>query len=202
MTQARRSRSGWTLVEMAIALGVLAVVAGIALPNIDFRRFEMDGNARNVQNHIIAAQNLAVQKNKNVVLTFVYCNDQIRTVVDANANNGYDAGELRTWKTLSEGAKFVTPPTTIDGYSPYYATGPGIIVYNNVAATNGTTCNTSPSVVLYPTGSTSGDVVIYVGPIKNVRKQDYRAIQVYGATGKVHVWRMMTDGRWKQSDMQ
>ncbi len=189
------------MIEMAIAVGVIAVIAIVAIPNIDFRKFEMDSNARNVQNHIIAAQTTAVQKNKNVVLTFVYCNNQFRTVIDANGNNGYDAGETRTWVNLSEGAKFVTPLTTIDGAGLYYATGPGIIVYNNVAATNGQVCVSSPSIVLYPRGSTSGDVVIYIGSAAG-RKQDYRAIQVYGATGKVHIWRTQPDGSWKESDMQ
>ncbi|MBI3567875.1 MAG: hypothetical protein HY084_06725 [Gemmatimonadetes bacterium] len=190
------------MIEMAIAVGVIAVLALIALPNIDFARFRMDGNARNVQNHIIAAQNLAVQRNNNILLTFVYCNAQFRTVLDLNKNNSYDGGnETRTWKTLSEGATFVIPPTTIDGDSRYYVTGPGVVAYNNVAATNGQVCMYSPSVALYPMGSTSGDFVVYLGSPRG-RKVDYRAVQVYGATGKVHVWRMMSDGTWKQSDMQ
>lgn len=203
MPPVRRTRQGFTMIELSIVLGVIAVLALIALPNIDFKRYEMDANARNVQNHIIAAQNLAVQKNQWILLTFAYCAGQFRTVIDLNKNNSYDGGaETRTWKTLSAGASFVVPPKTIDGAGRYYVTGPGVVAYNNVATTSGTTCNTSPSMTFYPNGSTSGDVVIYVGPKSSARRSDYRAIQVYGATGKVHVWRMGTDSRWKQSDLQ
>lgn len=199
----RRARWGWTLIEVAIAMGVLAVVMLIALPNIDFRKFEMDGNARNVQNQIIAAENKAVQLNQNILVSFIYCNAQFRLVVDLNKNNSYDGGnETRTWRTLSEGAQFVVPPKTIDGADRYYVTGPGVVEYNNVVATNGQVCSYSPSVALYPMGSTSGDFVVYIGPIASARQTDYRAVQVYGSTGKVHVWRMMSDGNWKQSDMQ
>ncbi len=203
MAPRMQNRPGFTMIEMAIVAGVIALLAAVALPNINFRGFEMDANTRNLQNQILASQTISVQNNKYVLLTFVYCNSQFRIVVDSNKNKGYDSGERRYWKTLSEGAKFVIPPSTIDGYSPYYVTGPGIIGYNNVAATNGKTCSTSPSVWLYPTGSTSGDVVVYLGPAStNPRKQDYRAVQMYGATGKIHVWRMQSDGTWKQSDMQ
>ena len=47
------------------------------------------------------------------------------------------------------------PPVSIDGATPYYATGPGLTYLNQTYL--------YPTVTFYPNGSTSGDVVIYIG---------------------------------------
>jgi hypothetical protein len=94
--------------------------------------------------------------------------------------------------------KFAIPPSTIDGAYPYYATGPGLTYLNATGQT--TTCMTCPTLTFYPNGSSSGDVVVYVGSGKSQQKQAFRAVQIFGSTSKVYMWRMQSDGTWKQSD--
>jgi type II secretory pathway pseudopilin PulG len=189
-----RTRGAFTIVEIAITLGVIAILAAVALPSVDFSRFRMDGAAREVQLRFIAAQSKAVERNMPYIITFFFTQDQFRVVNDKNGNGLWDgADEVRTWFTLPEKIHFMVPPSTIDGATPDYATGPGLHVVNS----GGTSY---PTVNLFPNGSTSGDVVIYLGT-NATRNSDFRAIQITGATSKVRYWRMQTDGQWKLSDM-
>ncbi len=190
---------GFTIIELAIVLGVIAILAAIALPNIDFNRMRMDANARNVQNQLIAAQYTAVQRNKPVIVTFMYNQNQFRQVVDLNSDGLWNGAEVRVWRTLSENARFVIPPSTIDAAGRYYATGPGLRYIGAAGQTS--TCSNCPTMTFYPTGSTSGDVVVYLGSKTSPRPEDNRAIQIYGATSKVHVWRMQPNRTWRESNL-
>jgi prepilin-type N-terminal cleavage/methylation domain-containing protein len=189
---AKRIRRGWTIIEMCIALAIIVILAAIALPNIDFQRYRMDANARTVQNQFISQQINAIQKNQPMIVTIVYDQGRLTITEDANANGIGDPTEYTYNRTLVEGAQFVTPPTTIDGATPYYATGPGLTYLNQTYL--------YPTVTFYPNGSTSGDVVIYIGST-SARLQDMRALQITGATSKVKFYRMSKDGTWQIADM-
>jgi prepilin-type N-terminal cleavage/methylation domain-containing protein len=186
------ARRGWTLIELAIAIGVIAIIVAIALPNIDFQRYRMDANARDVQNQFVAQQLTAVQRNMPVIMTIVYDHGYLSMTEDANSNGVADAGEYTYNRALVEGTNFVIPPVSIDSAAPYYATGPGLTYLNLTYH--------YPTVTFYPNGSTSGDVVIYIGSTAG-RLTDMRALQITGATSKVKFYRMMSDGTWKVADM-
>lgn len=187
-----RARTGWTLVEMSIALAVLVIIVAIALPNIDFQRYRMDANAREVQNQFIAQQLTAIQHAMPVIVTIVYDSGHLTITEDANANGRADPSERTYTRALVEGAQFVIPPSTIDGATPYYATGPGLTYLNQTYR--------YPTVTFYPNGSTSGNVVIYVGSSAG-RLTDMRALQITAATAKVKFYRLQSDGTWKLADM-
>lgn len=182
-----------------MVVAVIAIVAGVMLSNIDFARYRLDAATRGVQNQIIAAATTAVQRNRPVIVTFMYNQNQFRLVVDLNSDGVWTTpGETRVWRTISDGARFVIPPKTIDGAFPYFATGPGVSYINATGQT--ATCMICPTFTLYPNGSSSGDVVVYLGT-KASRKSDYRAVQIYGSTSKVHIWRMDSGGNWRLSDL-
>lgn len=187
-----RVRHGWTMIELAIAIGLIAILVAIALPNIDFARYRMDANARTVQNQFIAQQLTAIQKNMPVIVTIVYDQGHLTITEDANSNGVADANEYTYNRSLVEGAQFITPPVSIDSATPYYATGPGLTYLNQTYL--------YPTVTFYPNGSTSGDVVIYIGSTSH-RLTDMRALQITGATSKVKFYRMMSDGTWHLADM-
>lgn len=190
--RAKSVRRGWTIIEMSIALAIIVILAAIALPNIDFKRYRMDANARVVQNQFIAQQINAIQKNMPMIVTIVYDQGHLTITEDANANGVGDPTEYSYNRTLVEGVQFVTPPSSVDGATPYYATGPGLTYLNQTYL--------YPTVTFYPNGSTSGDVVIYIGSSEG-RLQDMRALQITGSTSKVRFWRMLADGTWKLADM-
>jgi prepilin-type N-terminal cleavage/methylation domain-containing protein len=191
-TNAKRIRRGWTIIEMSIAMAIIVILAAIALPNIDFQRYRMDANTRTVQNQFISQQLNAIQRNMPMIVTIVYDQGHLTITEDANSNGVADPTEYTYNRTLVEGAQFVTPPVTIDGATPYYATGPGLTYLNQTYL--------YPTVTFYPNGSTSGDVVIYIGST-SARKQDMRALQITGSTSKVKFYRMSADGTWKLADM-
>ncbi|MFI5232552.1 MAG: Tfp pilus assembly protein FimT/FimU [Gemmatimonadales bacterium] len=187
-----KARCGWTMIEMAIVIGLVAILVAIALPNIDFSRYRMDANARTVQNQFIAQQLTAIAKNMPMIVTIVYDQGHLTITEDANSNGVADPTEYTYNRSLVEGAQFVTPPSTIDGATPYYATGPGLTYLNQTYL--------YPTVTFYPNGSTSGDVVIYIGSPSG-RLKDMRALQITGATSKVKFYRMTSDGTWHLADM-
>ena len=190
-TRATTRRRGFTIVELAMVLGIVAIFAALAVPAVDFNRFRMDANARLVQNQLLWAQSRAVQRNMQVLVELYYDRDQFRLVEDSTANGSHTAGEQVFWTTLSNAMKFVTPPTTIDAATPYYATGAGITL-------NG--AQQYPTLIFYPNGSSSGDAVIYLGSPRG-RPQDNRAIKVSGATSKMYFYRMGANGVWGLSEM-
>ena len=190
--RAKGKRRGWTIIELSIVLAVIVVLAAIALPNIDFQRYRMDANARTVQNQFIAQQLTAIQHNMPVIVTIVYDQGHLTITEDANSNGIADATEYTYNRTLVEGAQFVTPPVGIDSAPPYYATGPGLTYLNQTYM--------YPTVTFYPNGSTSGDVVVYIGSTAG-RLKDMRALQITGSTSKVRFYRMQSDGTWTLADM-
>ena len=190
--RAKGKRRGWTIIEMSIVLAVIVLLAAIALPNIDFAKYRMDGNARTVQNQFIVQQLRATQRNMPMILTIVYDQGLMTITEDANSNGVADASEYTYNRTLVEGAQFVIPPSTIDGATPYYATGPGLTYLNQTYM--------YPTITFYPNGSASGNVVVYIGSTAG-RLTDMRALQITGATSKVKFYRMAADGTWKLADM-
>lgn len=182
------------MIELAIVLVVVAILTAIAIPNLDFTRYRLDAAAGTVQNMIVATQAQTVSKNYPYLLSLCFKLGQYRMVGDKNANGKVNTGESVTWRTLPENLKFVVPPKTIDGQSPWYATGPGLSYL-----TGGGCGGNNPTLTLYPNGSSSGDMVVYLGSGQTNRKQDYRAIQIYGSTSKVYLWRMNSAGVWQQA---
>jgi len=187
-----KARHGWTMIEMSIVIALVALLVAIALPNIDFARYRMDANARTVQNQFIAQQLNAISKNMPMIATVVYDQGHLTITEDANSNGLADATEYTYNRALVEGAQFITPPVTIDGATPYYATGPGLTYLNQTYL--------YPTVTFYPNGSTSGDVVVYIGSTAG-RRTDMRALQITGATSKIKFYRMTSDGTWHLADM-
>ena len=130
----------------------------------------------------------------NYILTFFWNQDQFRVVNDINGNGMWDGGlEVPSWFTLPEGVHFMIPPTTIDGATPNYATGPG-------ATANSDAGPAYPTVTFFPNGSSSGEVTVYLGT-SATNLSDFRAIHITGSTSKVIYWRMLKDGTWSQSAM-
>lgn len=176
------------MVELAITLAIAAIMAALALPSIDFNRFRMDGNVRLVQNKLMWSQAQAIQKNKTVIVQFLTASNQLRITEDTNSNSLVDAYERTYYQTLAASMQFKTPPSTIDGATAAIATGPGISTISGFLA-----------ITFSPSGSSSGDAVFYLGS-PQARNEDYRAIKMSGATSKMYMYRMGTDGVWRLSD--
>jgi len=181
-------RPGYTIIEVALVLVLIAIMSAMAIPRISFLRFRQDANGRLVQHTLLVAQQTAVRKNTNVLFVLDYAQSRMRIVQDTNSNGAVDASEPWSSQKLSEGAKFAIPTTTVDGATAYYATGPGI-----------TTTASGPTITFFPNGSAGGDAYVYVG-VPTGRSDALRAIQFEGSTGRSHLWRYLS-GAWRRDSI-
>lgn len=181
-------RRGYTIIEIALVLSLIAIMAVMAMPKVSLLRYRQDANGRLVQRTLISAQQTAVQRNTNVLFVVDYAASRMRVVQDTNASGAADAAEAWVSWTLAEGSKFSIPTTTVDGATAYYATGPGI-----------TTTTAGPTITFRPDGSASGDAVIYVG-VGSGRTDALRAVELAGSTGRTRLWRYVS-GSWRRDSI-
>ena len=173
---------------MMLVVALVAIMAAMALPKISFLRYRQDANGRLVQRTLIVAQQKALSKNTNVLFVMDYAESRMRIVQDTNANGAADVSEVwESWQ-LNEGARFAIPTVTVDGATAYYATGPGV-----------STTTAGPTITFYPSGSASGDAILYVG-VSSGRSDALRAIEFAGSTGRTRLWRYL-EGSWRRDSL-
>jgi prepilin-type N-terminal cleavage/methylation domain-containing protein len=71
-----RRSAGFTIIELLIVITLIGLLAGFALPRIDYQKMRMDATLRGVGMALVAAQRSAVTRQHNVIV-----------LIDANANS-------------------------------------------------------------------------------------------------------------------
>lgn len=185
----RPRRRGFTVIEILTVMALIAVVAGFAVSRASFVGYRMDANIRLLQNVIIGAQQTAIQRNTHVQVMFDANLHRVRILQDLNNDGVMDAGDSVRYRPLADGARFGTPPSTLDGAAPAYMTGPGVIETGNPL---------QRAIRIAPNGALSGDVVVYLGSAR-AQPRDLRALTIVGATARTGFWSYAT-GTWRQRD--
>ena len=87
-------QSGFTLIELIVIIAIVAVFAGIAVPNFlsYMPKSRLNGAARQVMGDLMAARMKAVSLNHRVKV-FFYSNYQYKICDDANNDDTVDDGE-------------------------------------------------------------------------------------------------------------
>ncbi len=181
----RALRDGFTLIEMVMVLGVIAIIVSIAIPRFDYTRFRMDAAARLVRSTMQKAQRMGVQRQYNIVVSFDQVNQSIRVLEDVNNDLVVNGTENRYWYPLPDGAVFGTPPSNIA------LTGSAAIIGPDLTAT----ADGMVSVIFRRDGSASSDFEVFVGS-PNSLARNFRGVQVTKATGRSD-WYRMVDYVWK-----
>lgn len=90
----RNKQSGFTLIEMMIAIAILAILAAIAVANFPsmMTRFRLSGATRQVMGDLMAARMKAVNLNRRVKV-FFFNDHQYKICDDANNNGTVADGE-------------------------------------------------------------------------------------------------------------
>jgi len=167
---------------MVVAL--IGLLAGWAVSRVSMSAYRVDANVRLLQNLLIGAQQTAITRAVPVQVMFDRGAGRVRVLLEGYVP-GADSLNADTFRSL-DGAQFLTPESTIDGASVFYATGSGLIASRPAL---------QQAIRFAPNGNVSGgDVVLYIGSAAG-RPNDLRAIAITGATGRTAVW-SYANGQW------
>jgi prepilin-type N-terminal cleavage/methylation domain-containing protein len=175
----RRTKRGFTLVELLMVIVLIGIVATWALPRFSIARFRADAAGRLVRTLVQVARRNAITRQSDVIFSVDVANSRVRVVQDFNNNDTLNIGDLTTYRALEEGAKFVTP------------TWPGPNGTTPSAAFSGPSLRTIgglPGVVFRRDGAASSDFELYTSVRDNV-KTEYRAVTLTGSSGRAEFWK-------------
>ena len=179
------ARAGFTLIELLIAMVIISIIAGLAIPRIDFSGLRSDAGARLVRTTLTNASRLAVLRQHDVIVSFDATKQGLLVIEDANNNGTIDSGERTSWKPLEDGVGFYVPKKGVGGGTPSAT----------VTGTNLKSIGGLPSVVFHRSGSSSSGVEAYLSMPRGV-DTDARAVMVTQSTGRVDWYRNTANG-WR-----
>jgi len=171
---------GLTLTELLILIVMISIVAAVALPRLDYMRYRVNTDARNVVMTLSYAQRLAISLQHNVQVSFDADNREIRTLEDKNDDGAYSADERIRGFTLSEGVIFNRN---------------GVPDLPAPAATNEIT-----QITFWRDGSANTAGVVFLNSTRGVARsnhEDSRAIDITRAIGRA-TWWTYTGGSWRR----
>lgn len=177
--------AGFTMVELIITLGMIAVVLGIALPRLDLEGTRVRSSAHEVVSTLTAAQSRAVLNQHDVVIRFDTVAATALVHLDADNDGTLDAGETTTLVGLSDGVHFGR------GQAPVMPQGDGAVSFTQIRGG-------LPSLTFHRNGSASQTGVVYVAAGLRGRAEPahVRAIDVSRATGR-SVCSRVRAGAWE-----
>lgn len=184
MIRSRTRREGHTLIETVIVLTLMAILAGMAVPRLNYTSMRLDANVRVVRAVLQQAWRMSVQKQHDVLVSVDVAGGRMRIVEDANNDGQPTAGERVTWRPLEEGAVFDVPPAGLSGAVSAAVVGTGV-----------KTVTSMPTVYFRRNGSTSGDAEFYLSTMYRGTRE-WRGVTVAQATGRTE-WFRLAGGSWK-----
>jgi prepilin-type N-terminal cleavage/methylation domain-containing protein len=180
-------RAGFTMVELIITLGMIAVVLGIALPRLDLEGARVRGSAHEIVSTLTAAQSRSVLNQHDVVIRFDTAAATALVHLDADNDGTLDAGESTTLVGLGDGVLFDR------GQAPAMPQGDGAVSFTQLRGG-------LPSLTFHRNGSASQMGVIYLsaGLRGRAEARNVRAIDVSRSTGR-SVCSRIRAGAWEAS---
>lgn len=179
----RRARRGFTLLELVVVLIMISVIAGMAVPRINYEKYRADAAMRTVRTVLQGAERNAIMRQTNVVVAFDITNSRMQIVEDANNNCVYDSGERLTIRPLEDGAKFANTATGYSGSPSAAVSGSSLCSIQGL-----------PAIQFLRDGAASSDLEVYVTSSRST-VTDYRVIRVVMATGRADAYRY-TGSTW------
>jgi hypothetical protein len=166
-------------------MAVLATIAGMAAPRLNYQSIRLDANVRVVRSVLQQAWRASVQNQHDILVSFDTAGKRIRLLEDANNNAQPDTSERIRWRPLEDGAVFDIPTSGVSGPVVSSVSGPGVRSVESM-----------PTVTFRRNGSTSGDVEIYLS-IRNRTVKEFRGVTLAQATGRTELFRLVKSGWWR-----
>ena len=177
-------RRGFSMLELAMTVSVISIIAGIAIPRMNLHRFRLDASVRLIQTTLQQSERESVKRQHNYVVGFDVAGKRLRVLDDQNNNGAADANERVLWKELDEGIKFANPPAGFNGGAAVSVTGTKIVTVDGY-----------PSIIFRRDGAANTDAQVYITSTRN-QNGDFRLLSVTRATGRVDWYRYGTT--WKR----
>lgn len=177
---ARAMERGFTLIEMLIVIVMISILAALAFPRLDFMRYRVNADARNVTMTLAYAQRLAVSLQHNVQVTFDPINRQMRTLEDKNDDGTYTSDERIRGFSLSDG-----------------------VVFDQNGAPNlpaPAAANVVTSITFWRDGSANTAGAIFLNTTRGIARgdnEDARGLDIARSTGRT-TWYTYTGGSWRR----
>ena len=182
-----RERRGFSLLELVVVLIMVSIIAGMAVPRLNYERYRADAAMRTVRTILQGAQRNAIMRQTDVVVAFDEPNKRLEIVEDTDNDCQYDNGERLSTRPLEDGAQFKIPGV------PY-----GAPVSTAVSGTSLCTIRGLPAIQFLRDGAPSTDLDVYVTSSR-AKPYDHRLIRVTQASGRADAFRF--DGStWRRTN--
>ncbi len=178
-------RQGHTVVEMLIVMSLMAALAGIAMPRLNYSALRLDANVRVVRASFQQAWRAAIQNQHDMLVSVDTAGRRIRLLEDANNDGLPSAGERVVWRPLEEGAVFDVPASGVTGTVTAAVSGSGVRQVQGM-----------PTITFRRNGSTSGDAELYLS-IQFRGTKEFRGVTVAQATGRTEWFRRVNSSWWR-----
>ena len=167
----RSDRRGYSLGELLWVLVIVGILASLAIPRLDWIKYRINAEGRNMAMQMTYAQRLAVSLQHNVQVTIDH--GQRRLIVDEDANNdgSYTSGERRRVIQLENGVNFEK-----NGVADLPAPAP---------------TNELTRIIYRRDGSADQTGVIFINSARGVAmsaNKDARALEIVRATGRATMY--------------
>lgn len=175
------SEAGFTLMELLLVIGLVAILLAFAIPRVNRGRFRVDAQVQTFGFVLNTAQREAVLRQHDVILSFEMDTGRLRVTMDVNNSRQADTGERVSSYPLEEGVAFGL------GGAPGLSWGTNPVTFPEVAG--------EPTLTFHRNGSASSFGAIYLTSTRGL-VEHARAIEVERATGEVRCHSYRT-GSWE-----
>lgn len=175
-------RRGFSMGEMLVVVAILGIIAALAVPRLDWTRYRINSEVRNVSMQLGYSQRLAVSLQHNVLVTVDGVNRRLSVDEDKDNDDIFEpgAGERRRVVQLDLGLNFArNSAPDLPAPSP---------------------ANELTSIIYRRDGSASTAGVIFMNTDRGVaagNNQDARVLEITRASGRA-TWYSYTSGTWKR----
>ena len=195
--QFKKNDRGFTLVELLIAVSVLAILVSFALPNIGewMSRYRVRSSARRIASNMQFARIKSITENNDYIVCFETASD-LYTIIDDNDGDGVDGVDCANSSGDDIIVKTVNLPTgVVFGYSSGAKKTPHSCSSGGACATLSDSVSFSGDDVNFNPDGSAENGYVYV---KNELDETHAVGVPNAATGNVQVWRLSpgTNSNW------
>lgn len=183
-----QNQPGFSIIELVVAMSMIAVIMMFALPNIDYVGMRVNGSARAVSITLMNAQRLAVLRQHAVIVAFDTVDHGLRVHEDRDSDGTIEDGETVNYVELEDGIVFAR------GAAPAHSFGANAVSFVKRQGN-------LPAITFARSGSAGENGGFYIASSRSSdmgKLSEVRAFEVNRATGRAVMF-AYAGGAWQRS---